>query len=77
MKSQVAQWGNSLAVRIPRAHARKLGLVPGSPVDLDVRQDSLVVRKRAYRLDELLGQITDDNVHRDIDPGPPRGREIW
>jgi antitoxin MazE len=77
MKSRVAQWGNSLAVRIPRAHARKLGLVPGSPVELDVRQDALVVRKRAYRLDELLGQITEENLHGDIDTGPPQGREIW
>lgn len=35
----------------------------------------LVPAAREYRLDELLGGITRDNLHAPVDFGPPVGRE--
>ena len=30
-----------------------------------------------YDLDELLAGITEDNIHPEVDYGPPVGKEFW
>ncbi len=63
MKTKVAKWGNSLAVRLPKPLVDDLGLRPGREVEL--RQDGthltlemIPVRKiPRYRLEDLLAQI--------------------
>lgn len=30
-----------------------------------------------YDLDELLAGITEDNIHPEVDSGPPVGKEFW
>ncbi|BAY21603.1 transcriptional regulator/antitoxin, MazE [Calothrix sp. NIES-2100] len=34
-------------------------------------------REKIYDLDELLSQVTTDNLHSEIDSGEPVGREIF
>jgi antitoxin MazE len=43
MEAHIARWGDSLALRIPRPVAERLGLGEGATVDLSVEQDRLVV----------------------------------
>ena len=79
-ETQIAKWGNSLAVRIPRAVLQKAGLNEGDRVELGAdAEGNIVVRgaKRKYSLDELLDKITPDNVHGEVHWGSPRGKEIW
>ncbi len=66
MKTSVQKWGNSLAVRIPKAFAEGLGWRENAPVEISVDGDLLVVktdRERTWDLDALLAGVTDDNVH--------------
>ena len=78
MKGTVQRWGNSLAIRIPRAYARDLAVDEGSEVQLRVDGLSLVVTPSSTpSLDALLAAITDDNLHAEIDTGPGKGREVW
>jgi antitoxin MazE len=80
MKTRVQKWGNSLAVRIPVAFARSLGLEQDSQVQLTMTKSQLViapVRKPKPRLADLLDRITPANVHREVDAGKPQGRESW
>jgi antitoxin component of MazEF toxin-antitoxin module len=35
------------------------------------------VESSAYRLEELLAQITADNQHEELDWGAPVGQETW
>lgn len=80
MESRVQKWGNSLAVRIPRAFAAEMSLEEGSEVHMDLDGDSIrlrPVRPPAYRLADLLSGITPDNLHGEEDLGPPAGNEIW
>jgi antitoxin MazE len=35
------------------------------------------IREKTYDLDELLSQVTTDNLHGEIDSGEPVGREIF
>ena len=66
MKTSVQKWGNSLAVRIPKAFAEGLGWRENAPVEMAVDGELLVVktdRERTWDLDTLLAGVTDDNVH--------------
>ena len=64
METNVARWGNSLALRIPRPIASRLGLGEGRTVELSVEEDRLIVRARdlSPRLEELLAGITPENL---------------
>lgn len=79
MKTQVGKWGDSLAVRIPGTFAKELELEEGAELDMTRVNGGLLLRtpKRAYTLDELLKQITPENLHGETDWGPPVGREAW
>ena len=79
MKTRVQRWGNSLAVRIPRDVVDEARLEDGTPVDVSLVAGAVVVRPicRTPTLDELLEGITDENIHGEVDWGPPVGKEIW
>jgi antitoxin MazE len=80
MKTRVQKWGNSLALRIPRAFARESKVVQGSAVELTVEEGRLVitpVRTASYSLKALLAGVTNQNLHTEIDTGPAAGQEVW
>lgn len=80
MVTKVQKWGNSLAVRIPRALARELNAEPGCEVSMEVRDGELVitpVKEPRYTLEELVAGITPENRHGEIDTGPSVGKEAW
>lgn len=80
MEGCIAQWGYSLALRIPRLVARELGLRDGQPVDFEIQDGALKIRPRAspvVTLDALLAGVTDENLHTETEWGAPEGREEW
>ena len=80
MKTAVQRWGNSLAVRIPRAFAKETRLGNGTEVDLRLNSGTLVIRrarKNRYRLSNLLAGVRKTNVPSETAWGEPRGREVW
>lgn len=77
MKTQLAKWGNSLAIRLPRALTDQIGIHEGSSVEIIPEETHLIVRKPGYTLKGLLAQVTPENLHTDTDTGEPRGKEIW
>ncbi len=80
METRVQRWGNSLALRIPKLLADEAGLKDNSPVQLTLRDKQLIiapVAKATLNLDALLAQVTDINLHREVDTGPAVGGEAW
>ncbi|MBE3588363.1 MAG: AbrB/MazE/SpoVT family DNA-binding domain-containing protein [Thermoanaerobacteraceae bacterium] len=77
MQSRIVKWGNSLGVRIPSSMAKKIGFVEGTPVDFQVKEGTLIIRRKYYSLEEFISRITPDNIHSEIDTGSPVGREVW
>jgi antitoxin MazE len=78
MKTQVRKWGNSLAVRIPKAFAEDLRLTQDSPVELSIVDGCLMIRPAlasTYTLNDLLTQVSDSNIHTEHDFGPEVGKE--
>ena len=79
-KTQVAKWGNSLAVRIPKSVVGTARLREGDEVTLAVSKGGAIVMRparRKYRLDELVSKITARNRHDETDWGPQVGKEAW
>ena len=80
MKTKVVKWGNSLGLRIPKSFAEEVQVAEGSTVDLSIEDGRLVIRvatQPEYSLDELLGGITETNLHSEVDSGDPVGGEEW
>ena len=80
MTTTVQKWGNSLALRIPRAYAAETNLAESSPVELRLQSGAIVIRpvtRRRHKLDTLLRGITARNRHTAIETGPPVGQEVW
>jgi antitoxin MazE len=79
-KTQLARWGNSLAVRIPLRVAETARLREGDALTLAVGKNGAIVIKpaqRKYQLDELVSKITARNRHDETDWGPRAGNEAW
>ncbi len=80
MKTRIQKWGNSLALRIPKSFASEVGLECNAPVEISLVDGNLVVKPDVQpvpSLDELLAQVTEDNMHREIDTGSAVGKEAW
>ena len=79
MQARIQKWGNSLAIRIPKPFAIEVGLQQNSVVIVSVSEGKLVLEpvKPSYSLDELLAQVTKDNLHQEIETGPTVGNETW
>ena len=80
MRARVQKWGNSLALRVPKAFAAEAGLRNESPVDVSIVNGKLVIEpvvEPKVTLKQLLAQVTEDNVHREVDTGPAIGSEVW
>ena len=54
----LAKWGNSLAVRIPRAVAGELRLKAGDSVMLTASKGHIELRRATTTLEELVAAIT-------------------
>ena len=78
--AQLSKWGNSLAVRIPRAIVKEARLAEGDWLSLDLAGDGSIVlrsRHRKYSLDQLVVGIKPGNCHRETDWGARQGKEPW
>ena len=84
MKVEFLKWGNSLALRVPKAFAQEIGAGVGKAANMEVRDGKLVVeiarpkrRRRRYALERLVADIKPENRHRELKWGPPVGNEVW
>jgi antitoxin MazE len=78
MMATIQKWGNSLAVRLPKALAQEAQMREGVRVELVPTPEGVLVkarRQRRYRLADLLAGITQDNVHPETDWGRAIGKE--
>ena len=77
-KAQVAKWGNSLAVRIPKGVAEEARLQEGDSIVIEALKGRIELRpaEGIPTLEELVAQITPENRHEETDWGPDRGKEI-
>ena len=81
MGARISRWGDSLAVRLPKAVLDQLGLKEGQEVDLVVKEGEVRIRPVGTHptLDELVAEMDrlgPDHEPEPIDWGPDVGAEI-
>ena len=76
-KSQICKWKSSLAVRIPKPIAEQSSVHEGSAVEMVLRSNKVVLRKKNYSLADMLANVTDENLHPEVDTGSAQGNEAW
>jgi antitoxin MazE len=80
MKTRIQKWGNSLALRIPKSFVTGAGLEQGSVVEVSLVDGKLVVVpvvKPTLTLEQLLAEVTEQNLHREVNTGFAMGNEAW
>ena len=77
-KAQVAKWGNSLAVRIPKTVAKEARLQEGDSIVIEALDGRVELRpaESIPSLEELVAQITAENRYKETSSGHERGKEI-
>lgn len=78
METTIRKWGNSPALRLPAAMVKAAALRLDQKVSITARGGTLIIEPLdsvEYRLDELLSEITPENLHEEIGTGKPIGNE--
>lgn len=80
MVTKVQKWGNSLALRIPKAFAVEAQLENDSFVEISFVKGQIIITPvptPIWTMDELLAGVTEDNLHNEVDTGFAVGNEVW
>jgi antitoxin MazE len=79
----VSKWGNSSAIRLPKAVMEELGLKQGEVIEMTVKDGKAVIEKQIGRqiptLDWIVSEMKrlgPENEPPMVDWGPDRGSEI-
>jgi antitoxin MazE len=76
--THIRKWGHSLAIRFPQSILAQLNLQADGEVEISIEGSRLIVspvKKIIYRLDELLAQVTPENMQGEFTFGEPAGKE--
>ena len=79
MKAVIRKWGNSPALRLPKAAIDEAAFSVEQKVILTVTPGRIVIEpsdRVEYDLDELVEGITAKNLHGEFGFGKPVGKEI-
>lgn len=78
MQVQMQKWGNSLAVRVPKAIVEDAKLAVGDQLEIEVDAQGVVRLQRLSEvpsLAQLVARITPENRYAELDWGPETTRE--
>lgn len=79
MKTAIQQWGNSLALRIPKAFAQQAKVKKGTPIALSLEKGKLIVTpllSEEISLKKLLSKVKPGNIHGETAWGAAAGLEM-
>ncbi len=80
MLTKVQKWGNSLALRIPKAFALDAQLDNDSVVEVSLVDGQIVIKpiqSPTWTLEKLLAGVNNSNIHGETDTGEAIGNEVW
>ena len=82
MITKIQKWGNSQGLRLSKHLLSDADIDVGDEVDVAVRKGTLIVRpvrrvRGGHDLRKLVSRIPKKYKPRELDWGPPVGREVW
>lgn len=78
--SKVQKWGNSQGLRLPKQILELADITVGDDVEIIVGEKQIVVKKLSppkYNLAQLISRIPKGYKSKEVDFGPPVGKEEW
>ncbi len=79
MQARVSKWGNSLAIRLPKAAAASLRVKEGEAIELTIEDDAVVLRaaRPRFSIEELVSQMGPGTEPESLDDlSQPVGEEL-
>ncbi len=80
MITKIQKWGDSLALRIPKAFAIDAQLENDSLVEVSLINGQIVIKPvitPKWTLDQVLVGVNSGNIHHEIATSGAVGNEIW
>lgn len=80
MRIKIQKWGNSLALRIPKAFAFQPKIREDEFVNLTLEKNKIFIEpvtEETYSLKELVSGIDNSNLHSEVASGKAVGNELW
>ncbi len=78
-RAQLVKWGNSQAVRIPKAVVEQAGLQEGDELKIHVQEGRITIESVSPKptIESLIAGITRKNRHSEQDWSNAIGKEVW
>ncbi len=78
MYTTIQKWGNSQAIRIPKAILEKLNISERDKVEIKVEKGNIIIKpvKKHKTLEERIAEYKGDYKCREWDTGNPAGKEV-
>ena len=79
----IQKWGNSQAVRLPKAILESVSLEENDKVEITADSEVIIIKKASRRrrakksLEERFADYTGEYECEEYDWGKPIGREVW
>ena len=79
MNVTVKKWGNSQAIRLPKAITESLGIKENERVDIKVRDDEIIIKKihRHKSFEERMAGYDGNYEFTEMNTGEPMGKEVF
>lgn len=79
MYTTIQKWGNSKAIRLPKAILEMTALAENDRVEIKVQDGNLVIIpvKKHKTLEERIAEYEGDYVCGEWDTGKPQGKEVF
>ena len=80
MIARIQKWGNSLAVRIPKAFADEMKVAENASIQMMLKDGALLLTPIAESMRDLegfLAAVTEENLHAEWETGKAMGKEQW
>ena len=74
---QVQKWGNSLAIRLPKALCQAVSIEEGNELDFSIENNAIVIKPKSQTLEEMLENVTPEMYHKETFNDGTKGKEEW
>jgi len=83
VKTTLQTWGNSQGIRLSKTCLSSLGWQVGDELELNIKSGALALEparrpiRGRYRIEELVRRMPKRYQAKEVEAGPPQGREVW
>lgn len=81
MRLVINKWGNSKGIRLPKMLLSQMNVDVGSTVIAEFKDGKVILEPEKdeiiYDIHDLVREIPEDYVAKEVDWGKPEGKEIW